>query len=282
LMPKRRTNMLILGVDLETGGAFSLPHEENFITEFGAVLWDTELKAPVKIMSHIFNFGRGSDPEASEYNGISPELIEKYGIKGEKLTAALHEFAEMYAMSDFILAHSGRAFDRPIILNTFKTENIPLPEKEWLDSREDIEFPRNCKAVSLTYLQCFHGFAYPGHRAIFDIMAMFRVFNQYPFEQILTWARSPIVTLRAMTKNINWKNPAEVAAFNIQKDKIKKAGFKWNPETKLWTKELKEVIFEKEKDGYDFPYKIITPETPPNHANGTNSTVCEQAQHPVA
>lgn len=274
--------MKLLGIDTETGGAFELPLEKNFITELGAVMWDTELKASVKILAELIDFERPVAEEAAEYNGISQELVTKYGLKGDDIYHTFHMLAKMMTQADFIVAQNGVNFDKPLLINTFKELEIPFPETEWLDSQHDVEYPRNCKSKSLTYLQGFHGFCYPGHRAVFDIMAMLRIFTMYPFEQILTWARSPIVTLRAMTKNINWKNAVEVAAFNVQKEKIKKAGFKWNPETKLWTKELKQVIFEKEKEGYDFPYKIITPEAGKNDTHGTDSTIREQAQHPVA
>lgn len=262
--------MKLLGIDTETGGAFELPITENFVTELGAVLFDTELNAAVKVLAEIIDFERPVAEEAAEYNGISQELVTKYGLKGSDIFNTFVQLHGLMESADFIVAQNGVNFDKPLLENTFKLLGIRFPETEWLDSQHDVEYPRNCKSKSLTYLQGFHGFCYPGHRAVFDIMAMLRIFNLYPIEQIITWARSPMITLRAMTKNINWKNAAEVAAFNIQKDKIKKAGFKWNPETKLWTKELKEVIFEKEKEKYDFDYKVIPPQESKNIANGAN------------
>lgn len=274
--------MKLLGIDTETGGAFELPLEENFVTELGAVLWDTDLKSAVKILAELIDFGKPVAEEAAEYNGISQELVTQYGAKGSEILRIFQDLHDLMLKADFIVAQNGVNFDKPLLMNTFKQLGIPFPETEWLDSQHDVEYPRNCKSKSLTYLQGFHGFCYPGHRAVFDIMAMLRIFTMYPFEQILSWARSPMITLRAMTKNINWKKPAEVAEFNIQKDKIKKAGFKWNPETKLWTKELKEVIFEKEKEKYDFPYKIIPPQESKDESNGTDKPVCEQAKPTVA
>ena len=41
--------MKILGIDIETGAKFDTPKEENFITEIGAVLWDTDLGCPGKL-----------------------------------------------------------------------------------------------------------------------------------------------------------------------------------------------------------------------------------------
>jgi DNA polymerase-3 subunit epsilon len=270
--------MKLLGIDTETGGSFELPIQENFITELGAVLWDTELNASVKILAELIDFEKPVAEEAAEYNGISQELVTKYGLKGHDIIDCFTKLRDLMLDADFIVAQNGVNFDKPLLQEHFKLMGLEFPQTEWLDSQHDVEYPRNCKSKSLTYLQGFHGFCYPGHRAVFDIMAMLRIFTQYPFEQILSWARSPIVTVRAMTKNINWKKPAEVAEFEILKNKIKKSGFKWNQDgfDKLWTKQLKEVIFEKEKDSYDFPYKVINPQEK-NNANGADKPVCEQA-----
>ena len=254
--------MKLLGIDTETGGAFERPQSENFVTELGAVLWDTELKAAAKILAELIDFEKPVAEEAAEYNGISQELVTRYGIKGNEIRPLFQKLQQMMYDADFIVAQNGINFDKPLLKQTFEELGIAFPDTEWLDSQHDVDYPRNCKSKSLTYLQGFHGFCYPGHRAIFDIMAMLRIFTQYDFDQILLWARSPIVTVRAVTKNINWKNAAEVAEFEKVKDKIKKAGFKWNQEgyEKLWTKQLKEVIFEKEKEKYDFPFKVVAPQ----------------------
>jgi DNA polymerase-3 subunit epsilon len=275
--------MKLLGIDTETGGEFSLPIGENYITELGAVLWDVELKSAVKILAELIDFEKPVAEEAAEYNGISQELVTKYGQKGADIRQTFLNLAIMMNQADFIVAQNGLNFDKPLLKATFERLEIPFPETEWLDSQHDVDYPRNCKSKSLTYLQGFHGFCYPGHRAVFDIMAMLRIFTQYDINQIITWARSPIVVVRAVTKNINWKNAAEVAIFDKQKEKIKKAGFKWNQEglEKLWTKSLKQVIFEKEKDGYDFPYTIIPPKKADN-THGADKPVCEQAQSPMA
>ena len=53
--------MKLLGVDLETGGSFDADIiKDNFITEIGAVLWDTELGQPVKMLNELVFMGRYS------------------------------------------------------------------------------------------------------------------------------------------------------------------------------------------------------------------------------
>ncbi|MFA5243590.1 MAG: hypothetical protein WC029_08510 [Sulfuricella sp.] len=50
--------MLLLGLELETGGAFTAPPETNFITKIGLVLWDTEFVQPVDFLSPLFKPNR--------------------------------------------------------------------------------------------------------------------------------------------------------------------------------------------------------------------------------
>jgi DNA polymerase-3 subunit epsilon len=242
--------MLLLGIDLETGGSFDAPLEENFITEIGMVLWDTERDTPVQMLSELIYEQREVCPEAEQYTGISTELVQKYG---KSLKEVVGEVYELFDKADYIVAHNGNNFDRPIMENIF----VDLKDKKmtWIDTLVDVEYPSNCVNRNLTYLQCFHGFAYPGHRAIFDIMAMFRIMGHYDLDRIIAVAESPVVKLVAkMDPPANWKNAKDVARFNAEKDKVKKAGFRWNPDNKTWTLETKQILLEHKQ--FDFPYTV--------------------------
>ena len=236
--------MLITGIDIETGATFETPKEDTFITELGAVLYDTELESPVQMMNVLVNQDREVSPEATVYTGITTEMCRKYGVS---ITEALMTLLPLYNRADYIVGHNGLAFDKPIIgaqiKKTFTTS--PFQKKPWIDTIIDIKFPSNCMNTSLTYLQGFHGFCYPGHRAIFDVMAMLKILAMYDIHAIAALANSPIVTVQAIVNG--WQDKAT-------QTKVKKAGFRWNPDNKTWTKDMRECSVE--SANFDFNYII--------------------------
>lgn len=223
--------MILLGVDLETGGSFNDPLESNFITEIGAVLYDN---GPVEILSYLIKNDQRIVADAELYTGISDAQTDKYGVSIDK---AISEFKILVDKCDAIVAHNGLAFDKPI-LDRF----VDTSKKVWIDTVIDIDYPANVKNRNLTYLQAWHGFVYPGHRAIFDVMAMIRILESYDIHKIFSMAQSPLVLVRALTGY-------------HEREKPKSKGFSWNPDSKYWEKNIRELKLEEEILSYDF--KIV-------------------------
>ena len=118
--------MLLLGIDFETGNSFDKPLEENFITECGAVLWCTETNSPVKMMNKLVYQGKVIHEEATQYTGISNEMVAKYG---DPLFPVLEELLQMVDQSDYIVAQNGLMFDRPLLKFELERIGCKAPKK---------------------------------------------------------------------------------------------------------------------------------------------------------
>jgi len=246
--------MKVLGFDLETGGAFNLPKEENWITEIGCVLWDTDTNMPLEIYNTLVQpEGKEVSPEAVEYTGITTEMCNNHGVNE---LDALNKFSDMAFEANYLVAHNGRNFDIPIMASRFKALGLRTPGKTLIDTMTDIPFPNNCKSRNLTYLQAFHGFANPfPHRAVADVLSMLKVMAMYPWEEVQAIAESPIVKLIAKfqypkERNGNFKQAME--DFNTIKDGVKNLGFKWHPDSKTWVLESKLILI----NNMEFPCPV--------------------------
>jgi len=239
--------MKVLGLDLETTG---LNFDRDRIVEVAAVLYDTELKVPLLMYSEIVN--EKDRPEIDptfEVSAITEEMITLYGIPPETVISDLHHLAEQ---ADYIVAHNGMYFDSVMLEKFFERSNEPaLLPLQWLDTLYDIEYPAMCKNRSLMYVAAYHGFLNPfPHRALFDVMTMLRVFDQYDLNRIIEIASSPMVYV-----------VADVSF--ARKDEAKAVGYRWNPNVTFpwaskpgfWLKEMKLIHVESELN-HTFEIKI--------------------------
>lgn len=252
--------MKILGLDIETGASFTTPLEENFITEIGLVLWDTELRKPVKIYDQLISDGPESAEEAIEYTGITNEMRKQYG---KPLNTVMFESLPFFDECDYVMAHNGESFDKPIVLQSIARvlqggKDAPaFPKKIWIDSLIDRDYPKKYTGTNLTYLKGAKELVFPGHRAVFDVLAMLQInldinseddiqsnemkvlYNETiktcvndNLEKMIESASSPIVTVRACTR------------FE-QKDLAKEAKFHWEADKKMWLKNMRKAKYEK-------------------------------------
>lgn len=237
--------MLILGKDYETTG---LEPDVHSVTEVGMVLWDTDLHAPVKVMGFLVNPGPAAvwDPETIAITGITPDLCVKYGYQDER---ALKQILSWYQTCDVACAHNGTTFDR-LFFNAWcaRYGYDPEPNKLWIDTNTDIELPfPNKMSRKLTYMAADHDFLNPfPHRAVFDVMTMFKVLDQYDLDRVLYLARQPNITIQAMVSYDD-------------RDLAKQRGYRWKKETKQWLMTIKECFLEKEQQEAGFPVQVVTP-----------------------
>ncbi len=245
----REGDMLLLGIDLESGGEFNLPAEKNFITEIGMVLWDTDFSQPVQIFSTLIDQGRPVAEEAAEYNGISDEMLKRHGAKPD--IRILNRVKELMSLADYVVAHNGRDFDRPLLAAFFSSQSHRMPEKIWLDTLHDVDYPRNCASRNLTYLAGFHGIlnSFP-HRAVTDVLTMLTILSRYDLDAVIENARSPRLVVKA-----------EVSFENREKAKAKKFGWESAGEglkyPKSWVRILREKDLEPLRKECDFPLVIL-------------------------
>lgn len=254
-------NSLVLGIDLE-GINRDLVHsgvdiKVDRVLEIGAVLWDWEFGQPVKILSELVNEADHLpiSEEVEMITGLNDQLIDKYGAKGTEIHEILGELKLLMEKADYLMAHNGAGYDIPMLRAMFNRYDLEMPEKTWIDTMVDVEYPAKMKGRSMALLEHSHGFINPfPHRAVTDVLSMLKMASQYSLARMAKLAESEKITLVAALKAPNWKDPAAVSEFNETKNKVAKARFKWNPSKKEWTKEVHKVLLDEGKIKYDFEY----------------------------
>lgn len=240
--------MLLLGLDLETGGAFNAQPETNFITEIGLVLWDTEFSQPVDFLSLLLKPDHPVAPETVEYTGISDELLKRHGRPADIRT--LQPIAKLMKKADYIVAHNGREFDRSLIKAAFTRFGLKMPDTPWLDIQYDVDYPRNCASRSLIYLAGFHGMVNPfPHRAVTDVLTMLTILARYDIQQVIANSQRKWLVVQA---NVSYD----------EREKAKEKGFRWQSDgsktyEKCWVKRVREEQLPALQSDCDFNLTIL-------------------------
>ncbi|MDH5582105.1 MAG: hypothetical protein OEY33_09380, partial [Bdellovibrionales bacterium] len=146
-----------------------------------------EHKQPVSLISELIN-EEDRLPITEEVQGITglnDEIINKYGKKDDEIKTFILNLKSLMEKADFIMAHNGDNYDRPMLGSFFNRFGIALPETPWIDSTRDIEFPKTIVQKSLAMLEYSHGFINPfPHRALTDVLSMLKIASIYNFGPI--------------------------------------------------------------------------------------------------
>lgn len=236
--------MIVLGLDLETTSFDEV--ETTRVSELGAVLYDLETETPLVILSYFIK-GQGEiSSQVTELTGITTEITEKYGYELEYVMKQLKYYMDM---SDYIVAHNGKAFDKKILERMFLELNIEWPNKNWIDTMIDLKYPATCSYKNLTYLSGYYNIMSGGHRAVFDVISMLKIMSE---------------NIRRKHTDLNYiincsTSPMKIVYAHVsyaEKDKAKNAGFLWNSIEKKWIKNIQEYILDEERKKWDFTYEI--------------------------
>lgn len=228
--------MKLLGIDLETT---SVDVATCHITEIGMVLWDTEHQQSLFQFGGLVRLSRDVEiPEqAQKITGISNEMVHENG-----LTWDLWERQILFLMNqaEGFVAHNAQ-FDRTILERYLQMETDAL----WVDTMTDLPYPEHIVTRKLDYLCYEHGFANPfSHRALTDVLSMFKVMSMYPLDEILVLAKSPMIWLRA-----------DVSIDDRQKAKDRR--YIWDPLNKYWVKSIKQLFAAQEIDEAPFGVRVL-------------------------
>lgn len=224
--------MIVAGIDFETD---SLDPETCNPTEVAVILWDARRNKILENISSLVQVPEDTAITNSHITGIDGEMLELHGwTLGE-----IHRMLDLRLVAaDRLMAHNA-SFDRPIL------KRILRVDKPWIDTMTDIPYPESIKTRSLGYLAYEHGFLNPfPHRALFDAMTMIKIASMYDFDEILKYADSPALWIRASV------------SFD-DKDKAKSRYYRWDPVNKFWVKQIKELNLEYEEGQADFPVDLL-------------------------
>ena len=212
-------------LDLETTG---LDCNNDKIIEIGIIKMalDENYKAHI-----IETYSELEDPKVQinelteNLTGLNNTLVEGRKINWEKIIQDVRQ-------SSFVVAHN-MPFDRSFIE---QREELKKEKIHWACSQRHINWKKHgFKSQALNYLACDHGFVNPfPHRALFDCATTFRLISPY-MEELL---------------KKSYENEFELLATGAPfkyKDKLKERGYYWNPEKRVWFKNVFETDLEEER-----------------------------------
>ncbi len=234
---------LILGVDFETTWHTPVDPKIARITEIGAVLWDVEEESPIMMFNTLVYADNYPEipPEGVALNGISTELLKKYGALP---SVAFGNLNSLMTKADYVMAHNGTDFDKIVYESELPRVGKELVQKPWIDTRIDVPYAEHIKTRKLTHLAADHGFANPfAHRALFDVMTMLRVASEYDMNEVIELSKQPTVEIVA---NVSFQD----------KDLAKARGYQWDGDRKKWIKKMKQGFAAKEAEEAPFIVNI--------------------------
>lgn len=200
-------------LDTETS---SLDPATGELLEVAIATYSIPHRSVIRVYSAIV---QAKSNEAHAINGISPALVSGPDAKSRlEVVEVVRAIARPCAV---VVAH-GAAFDRKWLPE--------LAEMRWACSMDDIEWPRKSGSKSLAGLALAHGVGVASaHRALDDVMTLARLFERvgetHDVEAMLTRAMRP---KKRFIAQVSYDTNALA----------KERGFKWNPDTKTWWKDL--------------------------------------------
>ena len=220
---------LVVGIDFESTGLSAV---DDRITEIGACLYDWESETPLKLMSTLVNPDVSIPEEIVKLTGITDELVDLYG-KPEKVAFA--ELHDLMSYADYAAAFNGSNFDQPFYLAACKRLDVEPSGASWVDLSSDVKWPPEIKTRNLQHLAADRGFVSPyRHRAIFDVLTMFKAASGFDFDDILARAQEPTLFVQA------------IVSFE-EKELAKERGYHWHGQSKRWWRSWKQSDYEADK-----------------------------------
>lgn len=217
--PSLKGNNIGVIHDVETTGI----EKDDEIIQYGALVFtftdDLEIcEVKKKIMMY-------NDPKkeisdiAQRMTGITKEMIEGHSLKKDII-------AGLIARAEINIAHNA-SFDRYYI-----EKGTGAKDATWACSMFDINYREKLiNSRNLDYLAFRHGFWYDSHGVEGDTSATLEILSQEYNGKTL---------FKEMMENV-YNNGFNVIAVGVpfnDKDILKSHGFKWNPDRKIWSKDV--------------------------------------------
>jgi DNA polymerase-3 subunit epsilon len=225
--------MIVLGLDWETTG---LNPETDRVIDAGLVLWDSDLRAPVRMSGFLVQSDVDVSSEISKMTGITSAMLKKFGLKPSEAFGVVGHYM---SHADIVCAHNGNEFDKPFWTEWTKREGKKVSDRFWLDTYTDLPVA----STKLIYMAADAGFVNPfPHRALTDVLSMLRILDGHDVDKVYQRAKLPNVVLQAL---VSYESNALAKA----------RSYRWSPELRQWRKivkegEAKKEISEAEKAGF--------------------------------
>lgn len=221
----------ILVVDTETNG---LSPEEHSVIEIGYVLWSVEHRTMLEVYSGLLE---ASENEVESVNGIPAAVLKGHDDFAWEMVAGAA------ARADAIVAHNAE-FDKKFVL-AHGVDAAWAKKLVWICTIEDFEWPKE-SAKNLSAIALAHGVGLvAAHRAVNDCLTLARLFERLD-DVDLRLQRALEQASKPKSKYIS------LAPF-VRKDEVKAAGFRWQPDEKIWTRTMADDDVKKLK----FPVKRV-------------------------
>ena len=235
-------NVTIL--DLETTG---LDPEKDEVIEIGAILYSVENQAVLQQVSTLFPVSQNPQEHTNKIKAEATKSFNPFEIEYD-----YKWLDDMVFQSDYLIAHNAD-FDKQWLITKGHDYSYRPYEKNWLCTLNDFVWPHNHKPSNLITTALNHGIGVTkAHRALSDCQLIAELFDrtedlQGLFELAFARANEPRYLVIAQV------------SFD-QKDLAKSAGFHWNPDGKLWTKELREsdICSQQKSWGFEFELEILS------------------------
>ncbi len=211
--------MIVVGLDIESTG---LDKVKDRPIEVGVALWTTKFNRSLDTRSLLVQSdGVVVSPEITEITGITQSMCDNFGYTPEE---AFDEAQYFVDRAEAVVAFNGKRFDVPMMNNWAKRLQKQFPDKFVIDPYTDLPM----RGQELITMCAKMGIYYDPHEAGADVGAMLRLMGKFPFDIVLTRAKSPTVVVQSLQDRNN-NNAA------------KKHKFRWNPDYKIWWKAVKEL-----------------------------------------
>ena len=183
--------------------------------------------------------------EITMLTGISNDMVQGQSIDWGMVDTILKD-------ADIIVAHNA-SFDRAFV----EKHSSVSPNKIWACSINDIDWLNRGFSSAKQELLCYwHGFYFEAHRAMNDVDALINLLTHSSYDidrpvlELIENSQKPTYVIFATNFNYD----------PFKKDIVKANKYKWNPEEKIWYKNVTFDILESEKEWltgviYDFHFE---------------------------
>lgn len=229
-------NVTIL--DLETTG---LDLTQNQVIEVGAILYSVKHQTVLQQASTLFPVKENPQEHTNKIKAEATKSFNPFEIEYN-----YKWLDDMVFQSDYLIAHNAD-FDKQWLITKGHNYSYRPYEKNWLCTLNDFIWPHNSKPSNLINTALNHGIGVTkAHRALSDCQLIAELFDrtedlQGLFERAIARSNEPRYVVFAQV------------SFE-QKDLAKNAGFYWNPDGKLWTKELRESDLNAQSSQWQFKF----------------------------